>query len=604
MPPDPLRALSLSASTVDNFDTQLSQSGAILRAALKKERRNWKLPEPLRAQPGLEAFSPVFRQILHGRGVVRQSQLDPWLQTDLEGAPDPFLLKDMAVACDLIAQTIAAGERIAVYGDYDADGVTACVTLARGLRSVGADVITYIPNRFTEGYGLNLEALNELHARGARLVITCDCGTNSVEAAAGRPRGMRLIVTDHHEVGAQRPAVDALINPKQPDCAYPFDGLAACGVAYKLLIALERRVFPGRLDPGASLDAVALGTVADVVPLRAENRAIVRAGLRRLSEAPSPGCAALLAVAGITAPVTAEHLAFQLGPRINAAGRMEDAMLALQLLMAESREEADPFAQRLHEQNAQRQQLTAEIVREARTQVAELDSGAAVIVMGADHWPLGVLGLAASRLVEEFYRPTFIFNTEGDEWRGSARSIESFHLVDCLQDCAPLLHRFGGHAMAAGLTVLKSRFAELKECLEQYTTSRLNGDAFSRPITIEATAAFADLKPSLHHELQMLAPFGVGNREPLLLSKEVEVVRTETFGLDRRHLRVQLRDRTASVEAIAFDKAAAASHLPTGRRIDVVYALQFDRWDGLDRIRLHLRDLRPAVQPALVLAGV
>jgi single-stranded-DNA-specific exonuclease len=604
MPPDPLRALSLSASTVDNFDTQLSQSGAILRAALKKERRNWKLPEPLRAQPGLEAFSPVFRQILHGRGVVRQSQLDPWLQTDLEGAPDPFLLKDMAVACDLIAQTIAAGERIAVYGDYDADGVTACVTLARGLRSVGADVITYIPNRFTEGYGLNLEALNELHARGARLVITCDCGTNSVEAAAGRPRGMRLIVTDHHEVGAQRPAVDALINPKQPDCAYPFDGLAACGVAYKLLIALERRVFPGRLDPGASLDAVALGTVADVVPLRAENRAIVRAGLRRLSEAPSPGCAALLAVAGITAPVTAEHLAFQLGPRINAAGRMEDAMLALQLLMAESREEADPFAQRLHEQNAQRQQLTAEIVREARTQVAELDSGAAVIVMGADHWPLGVLGLAASRLVEEFYRPTFIFNTEGDEWRGSARSIESFHLVDCLQDCAPLLHRFGGHAMAAGLTVLKSRFAELKECLEQYTTSRLNGDAFSRPITIEATAAFADLKPSLHHELQMLAPFGVGNREPLLLSKEVEVVRTETFGSDRRHLRVQLRDRTASVEAIAFDKAAAASHLPTGRRIDVVYALQFDRWDGLDRIRLHLRDLRPAVQPALVLAGV
>jgi single-stranded-DNA-specific exonuclease len=604
MPPDPLRALSLSASTVDNFDTQLSQSGAILRAALKKERRNWKLPEPLRAQPGLEAFSPVFRQILHGRGVVRQSQLDPWLQTDLEGAPDPFLLKDMAVACDLIAQTIAAGERIAVYGDYDADGVTACVTLARGLRSVGADVITYIPNRFTEGYGLNLEALNELHARGARLVITCDCGTNSVEAAAGRPRGMRLIVTDHHEVGAQRPAVDALINPKQPDCAYPFDGLAACGVAYKLLIALERRVFPGRLDPGASLDAVALGTVADVVPLRAENRAIVRAGLRRLSEAPSPGCAALLAVAGITAPVTAEHLAFQLGPRINAAGRMEDAMLALQLLMAESREEADPFAQRLHEQNAQRQQLTAEIVREARTQVAELDSGAAVIVMGADHWPLGVLGLAASRLVEEFYRPTFIFNTEGDEWRGSARSIESFHLVDCLQDCAPLLHRFGGHAMAAGLTVLKSRFAELKECLEQYTTSRLNGDAFSRPITIEATAAFADLKPSLHHGLQMLAPFGVGNREPLLLSKEVEVVRTETFGSDRRHLRVQLRDRTASVEAIAFDKAAAASHLPTGRRIDVVYALQFDRWDGLDRIRLHLRDLRPAVQPALVLAGV
>src|SRR5438067_2309071 len=248
----------------------MSQTGAILRAALKKERRNWILPQPLRAQPGLEAFSPVFRQILHGRGALRQ-----------------------------------------------------------------------------------------------------------------------------------RPSVDALINPKQPDCAYPFDGLAACGVAYKLLVALEQRAFPGGLDPGASLDAVALGTVADVVPLRAENRAIVRAGLRRLSEDPSPGCAALLAVAGIRAPVTAEHLAFQLGPRINAAGRMEDAMLALQLLMAETRELADPIAQKLQEQNAQRQQLTADIVREARAQVVELDSAAAVIVMGASHWPLGVLGLAASRLVEE-----------------------------------------------------------------------------------------------------------------------------------------------------------------------------------------------------------
>ena len=583
---------------------QLSQDGAIMRPVLKKERRNWLLPEPLRAQPGLEAFSSVFRQILHGRGVTRQSQLDPWLQTDLERAPDPFLLKDMAVACELIADAVHRGERIAVYGDYDADGVTACVTLARGLRSVGADVITYIPNRFTEGYGLNAEALKELHARGARLVITCDCGTNSVDVARGRPAGMRLIVTDHHEVGEERPPVDALINPKQADCPYPFDGLAACGVAYKLLVALEQRAFPGRLDPAQSLDAVALGTVADVVPLHGENRAIVRAGLQRLNQAPGAGCAALLAVAGISGPVTAEHLAFQLGPRINAAGRMEDAMLALELLMSDNRESADPLAQRLQDQNAQRQQLTAEIVREAKLQVEELDNAAAVIVMGAASWPLGVLGLAASRLVEEFYRPTFVFNTDGDEWRGSARSIEGFHLVDCLRDCAPLLHRFGGHAMAAGLTVRSSRFAELKGCLEAYAAARLNGDAFSRPVRIEASAAFADLKPSLHHEIQMLSPFGVGNREPLLLSREAEIVRTETFGVDRRHLRLHLRDRTASAEAIAFDKGAAAPHLPAGRRLDVVYALQCDRWDGLDRLRLHLRDLRPAAQPALVLAGV
>jgi single-stranded-DNA-specific exonuclease len=570
-----------------------------MRPALKKERRTWLLPEPLRAQPGLEAFSAVFRQILHGRGVTRESQLQPWLSTDLASAPDPLLLQDMAAACDLIRDTVSAGERIAIYGDYDADGVTATVVLARGLRSIGADVITYIPNRFSEGYGLNLDALNELDARGARLVITCDCGTNAVEVASRRPARQRLIVTDHHEAGSERPAVDALINPKQPGCPYPFDGLAACGVAYKLLVALERRAYPGKLDPTVSLDAVALGTVADVVPLQGENRAIVRAGLHRLSTAPSPGCAALLSVAGIIGPVTAEHLAFQLGPRINAAGRMEDAMLALELLSSPDRETAEPLAGRLQEQNAQRQQATAEIVRQAKLRVAELDNDDPVIVMGSPDWPLGVVGLAASRLVEEFYRPTFAFNTAGSEWRGSARSIERFHLVECLQHCAPLLHRFGGHAMAAGLTVLPGRFAELKAGLEAYARARLNGEAFSRPIRVEATAAFADLKPSLYQEIQQLAPFGVGNREPLLISREVEVVRTETFGAEQRHLRVQLRDRTASVEAIAFDKAASAPHLAAGRRIDVVYALQCERRDGFDRVRLHLRDLRPAVQPVL-----
>ena len=559
---------------------------------MKKERRNWILPEPLRAQPGLEAFSTVFRQVLHGRGLTTPAHLEPWLRLDLAGAPDPFLLKDMAVACELVKEAVDEGHRIAIYGDYDADGVTACASLARGLSAAGADVITYIPNRFSEGYGLNLEALRDLHSRGARLVIACDCGTNSVAVAEGRPAGMKLIVADHHEIGEQRPPVDALINPKQTDCSYPFDGLAACGVAYKLLVALERVAFPGRFDPAGSLDLIALGTVADVVPLLGENRALVRAGLQRLSREPSPGCAALLRIAGIAPPVTAEHLAFQLGPRINAAGRMEDAMLALDLLMAPSEQAAVPLAERLQQQNAERQQATATIVREARARVTELAQGEAAIVLGASHWPLGVLGLAASKLVEEFYRPTFIFNLDGDECRGSARSIEGFHLVECLRHCAPLLERYGGHAMAAGLTVARDRFADLAECLNSYASERLDGDAFRRPLVVEAVAALADLKPSLHQEIHTLAPFGVGNREPLLMSRDVEVLRSETFGSDGRHLRVQLRDRTASAEAIAFDKAPALDHLPGGRRIDIIYTLLCERWDGLDRIRLQLRDLR------------
>src|SRR6266849_6085779 len=383
------------------------------------------------------------------------------MRTDLEGAPDPFLLKDMGIACDLIEAAVDRGDRIAVYGDYDADGVTAAAVLARGLRAVGGDVLTYIPNRFSEGYGLNIEALRDLHGRGARLVISCDCGTNSIEVARQRPADMRLIVTDHHEVGSERPPVDALINPKQAECRYPFDGLAACGVAYKLLVALERRAFVGRLDPAASIDAVALGTVADVVPLRSENRALVRAGLEKLNGDPSLGCAALMAAAGIRGPVTAEHLAFQLAPRINAAGRMEDAVLALELFLAETEEAAQAAAEKLQAQNAERQRLTAEIVKDARTQVLDLPDDVPAIVLGSPNWPLGVIGLAASRLVEEFYRPAFVFNLAEEESRGSARSIDGLHLVDCLDACAPLLLRYGGHAMAAGMTVRRDQFGAL-----------------------------------------------------------------------------------------------------------------------------------------------
>jgi single-stranded-DNA-specific exonuclease len=566
---------------------------------LKKERRTWHLPEPLRPIPGLEAYSPVFRQILHGRGVTKPQHLRPWLDAGLDAAPDPFALKDMRLACDIIGTAVRRGDRIAIYGDYDADGVTASVALARGLRQVGADVLTYIPNRFTEGYGLNLDALRDLHARGTRLVITCDCGTNAVDVARDRPKGMQLIITDHHEAGRLRPEVEALINPKQSDCSYPFDGLAACGVAYKLLVALERTVFPGGLDPTASLDAVALGTVADVVPLRVENRAIVKAGLQQLNERPSPGCKALLQAAGIRLPVTAEHLAFQLGPRINAAGRLEDAVLALQLLLSDSEEQAAPLAQRLQEQNAERQRLTAAIVREARAEVLAMDDDLPVIVLGSKDWPLGVLGLAASKLVEEFYRPAFIFNIGAEECRGSARSIEGFHLVDCLQRCSRLLDRYGGHAMAAGLTVHPDRFGALRECLEADARQLLERTAFSRPVRVEALAALSDLKPSLHQEIQLLAPFGVGNREPLLITRDAEVLRAETFGTERRHLRVWVRDGTATAEAFAFEKGGSAAHLSPGRRVDLVYALDCDRWDGYDRLRLHLRDLRAAERSTL-----
>jgi single-stranded-DNA-specific exonuclease len=282
---------------------------------------------------------------------------------------------------------------------------------------------------------------------------------------------------------------------------------------------------------------------------------------------------------------------------------MEDAALALELLLAPDLETALPLAERLQQQNTDRQRSTMEIVSQARERVRDLEDGAPALVLGDESWSLGVLGLAASKLVEEFYRPAFVFNLQGGECRGSARSIEGFHLVDCLNRCAPLLIRYGGHAMAAGLTVARERFLQLRERLFADAAARLHAELLSQTIQVEAVASLNDCKPSLHQEVQMLAPFGVGNPEPVFLTREAEVLSAEAFGKDSRHLRLRLRDGTATAEAMAFDKAQAVPHLTRGRRIDLLYTVDCRRWEGLDRIQLRLRDLRPAARPVVRLSA-
>jgi single-stranded-DNA-specific exonuclease len=561
--------------------------------------RRWRLSdaEPL---PGLH---PVVGQVLAARGfdlAAGAAFLDA-----SGGYHDPFGLPAMEAAVAAIRATIDEGGTIAIYGDYDADGVTACAMLTRCLRAAGASVIPYIPNRMSEGYGLHAAALAELAARGVRCVVTVDCGTSSVDVALGRPANMRLVVTDHHLALApggsppQLAAADALVNPKLPGSTYAFDGLAGAGVAFKLVEAMEAR----GVVPGGSADAsrglAALGTIADMMPLRGENRVIVRDGLARIADL--PGLRALCEVAGISPPPRGTDIAFAVGPRINAAGRMEDARLALELCLCDDPDESARLAADLDAQNRLRQQAVAVALAQAEERVAAIDDDAPAIVLGDPGWPMGIVGLVAGRLAERYARPTFIACLDPVEAKGSARSAGGVHIVQALDGAATSLLRYGGHAAAAGFSLEASRFDEFRD-LVSASVGEQNADVERRrDFAIDCEISGIDVTPELCQALDQLEPSGQGNPAPLLAVRGARVLGTSTFGSEGQHVRVALATGSGIVEAIAFNKPNLADHLPRGRLVDACFGLEVDSFQGLQRVRARLRDLRPA--QAVTLSG-
>ncbi len=559
---------------------------------MKPAPRKWQVSD---AAP-LPGHPPLLGSILAARG-----HDDGSAATFLDSAAtfhDPLGLRGMAAAVEVLGSAIRAGERIAVYGDYDADGVTACAMLSRALRRAGVDTVPYIPNRMSEGYGLHGAALTELYAQGVRCVITVDCGTSSVDVAAARPQGMRLVVTDHHlplapdgAVPALAPA-DALINPKQPGCEYPFDGLAGAGVAWKLLAALEDAglVLPGGADDGLGL--AALGTVADMMPLRGENRLIVQRGLPRLRD--HAGVRALCQAAGLSGDLRATDIGFGIGPRINAAGRMEDAKLALDLCLCEDEDVAVELAARLDAQNRERQAAVAVAMAEAEVMVAALPEDAPAIVLGSPDWPMGIVGLVAGRLTEKYARPSFIVCLDPAEAKGSARSIAAVHIVQALDGAAATLLRYGGHKVAAGFSLEAARFDEFADAVRAAVAQQLGDLPRERVVAIDGSITTAECVPATCDLLDMLEPCGQGNAAPVLAMRDCTVLSTSTFGAEAQHLRVALSDGAGIVEAIAFFKPQLADHLPRGRRVDVCIALERDEWQGMVRVRARLRDIRPA----------
>jgi len=554
---------------------------------------------PRDQQPAcLPDLPPLLAQVLCNRGITEQAAASDFL-TGRMAVDDPFLLKGMDRAVPRLQRAICRREKIAVYGDFDADGVTATAVLVRALSSLGARVEPYIPDRVDEGYGLNLGALRKLYLHRVRLVVTVDCGVRSVHEVEQANRHLNLIITDHHLPGDRLPPATAIIDPKQPGCSYPFKGLSGVGLAYKLVQALLARP-PAGFQPvpdllESLLDLVAIGTVADLAPLLDENRSLVRRGLNALNEASRPGVAALMADAGLRkGEVDSTAIGFRLGPRLNAAGRLEHAMLAYDLLTKTDGLETRTLAERLGELNRRRQQLTDETVAAAEAQVLADDPEARLYLAASPEFKPGIVGLAASRLTETYYRPSIVVELGGEESRGSCRSIPEFDITTALDECQDLLIRYGGHRAAAGFTVATSNLPALRDRLRAIATERLAGVELRPSLEIDAELPLEEVGGDTYELLSQVEPCGAENPTPVLLSRDVEVREIKAMGADQKHLKLVLRDRRgAAWDAILFRGGHLRGKVPG--RIDVAYCLLANEWNGEKRLQLEVQDLKASL---------
>jgi single-stranded-DNA-specific exonuclease len=517
-----------------------------------------------------------------------------FLYPDESSQSEPLLLRDMGPAVGRLRTAVREGESVAVYGDYDVDGLTATVLLVDTLNRLGGNAIPYIPHRNAEGYGLQCRALDALRAEGVRLILTADCGVgNAAEVAHANGIGLDVVVTDHHEPRAQLPPAVATVNPKRRDSSYPFRELAGVGVAYRLAQALVGELHPPGVRAGVEgyLDLVALGTVADVVPLVDENRTLVKRGLRALNDAPRPGIVALAEAAGLPVGALDEgHIGYGLGPRLNAAGRIDDARIAYDLLTTTSYDDARRYARTLEERNNRRQRLTERGLERARELASRYAPGAALLLVDDPDFAAGVVGLIAAKLAEEYNRPAVVLERGAEYSRGSARSIPGFDIGAALAACVDLLERYGGHATAAGLAVANRNLPALAERLTSLAERDLGGQDLRPRLVIDAEMPLAAVDWDLQRTLSALPPHGLGNPEPIIASRDVVVRECRAVGRDGAHLRLAVQDGEARFTAVGFGLGEWAAAMP--RVVDIAYGLAVNEWNGRRRLELRLKDVR------------
>jgi single-stranded-DNA-specific exonuclease len=556
----------------------------------------WLTAPPRPEAGGLAAelgIPPAIAQVLTNRGVLTVEAARSFLHGGLDSLLDPYLFNDMAKAVELVHNAIMRRDKILIFGDYDVDGVLSVVILMRALRTLGAEVDYYIPERLKEGYGIKDEHLQVVEERGARLVISVDCGIKAVSfARKAAAKGVEVIITDHHRPGDEIPRASAILNPVLSDSGYPFRGLAGVGVVFKLLQALLTTAGKAAALPHYA-KLVAIGTIADVAELRGENRLLVKEGLRGLRNVANRGLKSLISECRLAGrKITEGDVGFRIGPRINAAGRMGAADDAVKLFFADSAEESAALAARLSEFNESRQQQEDLIFEAALKEVKEgsLDDRYKVLVLGSESWHRGVIGIVASKLKEYFYRPVILLTYVDGKASGSGRSISEFSLIECLDACRDVFLDYGGHTLAVGCSLARDRVSEFRERANAYAESRLSADDLRRKVRIDASLSLAEIDGPFIKSYLLLSPFGVGNPKPVFLSSGVEVWSAPQL-IKGKHLKFIARQDGRSFEAIGWDEADRAQEIRRGSRISLAYSLQSSTYLGEERYSLNIEDI-------------
>lgn len=534
-------------------------------------------------------ISKLLAQILINKNVTKDDEIEVFLNPKRNNFYDPFLMPDMEKAVERIIKAIENKEKVLIYGDYDVDGITSTTVLKKFLEKLGMTVDYHIPNRLKEGYGLNKEAIEEIAEKGTQLMITVDCGISGVEETEyAKSKGIDVIITDHHEPGEKLPNAIAVVDAKIKTNRYPFNQLAGVGVVFKLIQALSIRLKLDEKEYLQYLDLVCLGTISDIVPLVDENRVIAKLGLKLVNVTKNIGLRTLLESAGYTV-ADSNTISFGIAPRVNACGRMGFADQALGLLLSENRNDALELATKLNEYNKERQEKEKKIFNDALELIEQDEENSPAIVLGKEGWHHGVIGIVSSKITEMFFKPSILIGFEGDEGKGSGRSIPGIDLHEALLKCGNNLEKYGGHAMAIGLSLKKENFGEFKKELNEYLAS-LNIGEIKQIIKVDAIADLQSISMKTVEELKLLEPFGEENKMPIFCLKNLKIysIRALTEG---KHLKLTLRDDNMEIGAIGFNMGEMTNSLKIGDKVDIIGALEINEYNGYRNIQMNLKDV-------------
>lgn len=534
-------------------------------------------------------ISKLLAQILINKNVTKDDEIEVFLNPKRNNFYDPFLMPDMEKAVERIIKAIENKEKVLIYGDYDVDGITSTTVLKKFLEKLGMTVDYHIPNRLKEGYGLNKEAIEEIAEKGTQLMITVDCGISGVEETEyAKSKGIDVIITDHHEPGEKLPNAIAVVDAKIKTNRYPFNQLAGVGVVFKLIQALSIRLKLDEKEYLQYLDLVCLGTISDIVPLVDENRVIAKLGLKLVNVTKNIGLRTLLESAGYTV-ADSNTISFGIAPRVNACGRMGFADQALGLLLSENRNDALELATKLNEYNKERQEKEKKIFNDALELIEQDEEKSPAIVLGKEGWHHGVIGIVSSKITEMFFKPSILIGFEGEEGKGSGRSIPGIDLHEALLKCGNNLEKYGGHAMAIGLSLKKENFGEFKKELNEYLAS-LNIGEIKQIIKVDAIADLQSISMKTVEELKLLEPFGEENKMPIFCLKNLKIysIRALTEG---KHLKLTLRDDNMEIGAIGFNMGEMTNSLKIGDKVDIIGALEINEYNGYRNIQMNLKDV-------------